>query len=235
MNTKTIIFAFFCVLCTPSVTGQSADYYKNITLAEIKNQTLSTRQIDGSASVMGEGTILAFETNAHRRGKMLIRKCGYDLVFDWITYSNDGKMYQSGINTTVKGTYRFDLDANQKEKNGFDFWWEQVDNQQRYLVPQNGAAFNIFKQTKFDIAIKVLEGPKTLKLGDTSFQVPLRVEVSSTVRIQAKVTLDLVLSKKPDYVEPAHLAKMSDKYQDGASITGGRIEVDFLNELFIDL
>jgi len=54
--------------------------------------------------------------------------------------------------TVIIGTWHWDVESNsQGAYNGLsDFWWEQVDDTHRYLVPQNGAAARLVGGTKFD-------------------------------------------------------------------------------------
>jgi pimeloyl-ACP methyl ester carboxylesterase len=225
-----ISIALMC-FCHINITAQTsaALYFKKISLAELQNYPLSPQRIDGKLSALQEGSILAYETNEHRKGKLLIRRSDYNLEIDWVTYRNDGQVYRSGQNTIVHGTYQFDLDDASSKPEGYDFWWEQVDNQQRYLVPKNGAKFNDFRQTSFDCQITLLGGPKTVQPGKT-WQEPLRVAVRTTMRIQAKVYIDVVLSTQPSYVEPARSAPSYAAYQSGGLVPGGRFEVNFEQE-----
>ena len=221
---------FGCLIAYTIAVSAQSRYFDEMTLAEIKNYPISASLLDGSPSSLKEGDILVFETNEHRRGKMLIRENGVKVVFDWITYGEDGQVFHSGNGSTAKGTIKFDLDGKGNYLKDFDVSFLRYNNQLRSIEPQVGARFAVFKKTKFDIGIKVLEGPESLNLGDDDFQIPLTVAVSSTVRIQAKVILDLVLCKSTAYSEPAQLALVTASYQDGASIPGARIEVDFSNQ-----
>ncbi len=141
----------------------SAEYFKHLSFAELQNNPISAQPIDGIRTAFPAGSILAYETNAHRTGKMLVRKSGYDLIIDWVTYEKDGKVYRSGQGTTVKGTYQFDLDDKSNQPEAFDFWWEQVDTQQRYLVPKNGSKFGKVVVEAFTEDNNALIRPYSLK------------------------------------------------------------------------
>ncbi len=203
-----------------------AQYYKRLTVAELQNYPLSIQRIDGKAGTLPAGTILAFETNKHRKGKLLIRQYGYDLTIDWATYNDNGTIYRSGKNTVVRCTYQFDLDDASDNPGDVDFWWEQVDGLQRYLTPQNGAQFNTFKQTLFDCQVSTVSGPAKIRPGE-AWQEPLRVEIKATMPIQAKVYVDLVLSSQPGYYAPVRPAPSYAGYQSGGLVPSGRREVDF--------
>jgi pimeloyl-ACP methyl ester carboxylesterase len=129
---------------------KSAAYFKKLTLEDIQNSPFSKQRIDGKAGALPVGTILTYETNEHRKGKLLIQKYGYDLTIHWVTYRADGQIYRSGRATEVRGTYSFDLDDAGSNPSEYDFWWEQVDGQQRFIVPQNGAKFSVFKETEVE-------------------------------------------------------------------------------------
>jgi hypothetical protein len=50
----------------------------------------------------------------------------------------------------LKGTWTWDLDSNTDgTPDSADVWWEHVDDQQRYLVPKNGAQLAILKEKAF--------------------------------------------------------------------------------------
>lgn len=139
-----ILIVFWHTIAAAQTTP--AAYFKKLTLTDIQNSPLSTQRIDGKADALPVGTIMTYETNEHRKGKLLIHEYGYDLTIHWVTYRADGQIYRSGWKTVVRGTYLFDLDDAGSNPAGYDFWWEQVDDQQRFIVPRNGAKFSVFKQ-----------------------------------------------------------------------------------------
>ena len=58
---------------------------------------------------------------------------------------------QSKGTTTLKGTWTFDFDTGiQGPATGADLWWEQVNNVNRLLVPQNGAMLALMGKPNFD-------------------------------------------------------------------------------------
>ena len=142
-NTILIHLAFFVSAVMATAQTTTLQRFKRLSFAEIQHLPRTDQRIDGTDQALPEGTILVYETNAHRLGKLLVHKVGHDLEIDWTTYQNNGKVYRSGRNAVIRGTYQFDLDAAAANPKGYDLWWQQVDGQQRYLVPQNGAQFGV--------------------------------------------------------------------------------------------
>jgi len=66
---------------------------------------------------------------------------------------------QSQGETTLKGTWTFDMDVGvQGPPAGSDIWWEQVDNVTRFLVPQHGATLAHMGPPNFDaVSIETLK------------------------------------------------------------------------------
>ncbi|MBL7803988.1 MAG: alpha/beta hydrolase [Saprospiraceae bacterium] len=124
--------------------------FSKLTLAQLNKISLAPERLGN----LKEGDIIVYETNKHRKGKVLVRKNGQDLVVDWITYLDDGQPYRSGRNTTIRGTYRLDLDDMSKGDRDFDVWWQIVNDQNRYLAPQNGALLGIYRETSADDVVQ---------------------------------------------------------------------------------
>jgi hypothetical protein len=58
---------------------------------------------------------------------------------------------QSYKTTNILGTSAWDVESNRLgERSGADFWWEQVTETNRYLVPLNGAKAAIVEGQKFE-------------------------------------------------------------------------------------
>ncbi|MCP4258896.1 MAG: hypothetical protein GY774_15545 [Planctomycetes bacterium] len=52
--------------------------------------------------------------------------------------------------TVILGTYAWDVEADQQVSSDFvDFWWEQVTDTERYLVPKNGATAKLVPDSDF--------------------------------------------------------------------------------------
>ncbi len=140
---SSVIFIFFPLF----LFAQSADY-NQITLTDIQKASLSTAKINGSNNSQNQltpGTILVYQTSEGRYGKMQINQYGYDLSFKWLTYNPNGTTYSSGDNLKVRGTRTCDLDLGRETDISSDFWWQQVNSVERYLVPVRGARFAIYK------------------------------------------------------------------------------------------
>ena len=57
--------------------------------------------------------------------------------------------YTSGT-VVVHGTWICNLDLGQEGGNSSDFWWRQVNDVERYIVPQNGAQFHVIGVVDFN-------------------------------------------------------------------------------------
>ena len=120
-----------------------------VSFNDIQNAHLSPAKIEGSDNTRNHfpaGTVIVYETNTGRFGKMLILGNSYDLVFAWKTFNPNGSIHSQGTHLFVRGTYLCDLDQGIGNSNcsAADFWWQQVNSEIRYLVPQNGARFAIY-------------------------------------------------------------------------------------------
>jgi hypothetical protein len=106
---------------------------------------------DNKDNKIPQGTILLYVTNENRYGKLKILEYGYNLTIRWVTYDNDGGVFAKGDRLVVKGTWNYDLDygvEGDEGKSRVDFWWEQVDETNRFWIGQNGAAFLVYEPKK---------------------------------------------------------------------------------------
>lgn len=62
---------------------------------------------------------------------------------------HDSAPYSSG-ELVVRGTFSCDLDAGAESDDDADFWWEQVDSRNRFVVPKNGARFFVIGKRDFE-------------------------------------------------------------------------------------
>lgn len=120
--------------------------YSSIDHKAIAKAVFTTHKIDGSNNDNNQltpGSIFLCKTNEERLCKFLVEQYGYNLMLSWTTYERDGEVYSHGKQLTVSGTACCDLD--QGEVGGRspdkDFFWNQATKVERYLVPENGAAF----------------------------------------------------------------------------------------------
>jgi len=126
-----------------------ADGYNAISLSDIMNTPLSAKVLDGSDNVYNEipaGTVVVYNTNEGRYGKLLIQTLDVFILMSWTTYNADGTVYSQGSDLNISGTWHADLDAGvQTTTNGTeDFWWEAVDGIDRFVVPSEDATFAIY-------------------------------------------------------------------------------------------
>lgn len=145
------VIACGCVAMTGLARASGSPPLPKATLFQALNKDnvgeVRTR-INGSANDRNQipvGTVLVYRTSEGNIGKLQIRNYGYDLRIRWVTYGR-GTIVSRGDNLLIRGTYLYDLDRGAETKfhdRGADFWWEQVDAVQRYLVSENGASFTI--------------------------------------------------------------------------------------------
>jgi hypothetical protein len=61
---------------------------------------------------------------------------------------DETKVYNT---TVILGTWHWDVDSNkQGSSDTADFWWEQVNDTERYLVPENGAEARLIPNGNYD-------------------------------------------------------------------------------------
>ena len=140
-------------------TQKADDIYDNLTVQDIKdilgNWDKNQNKINGSDDADNQipaGTVIVYVTSDKNYGKLKILKYGYNLTVGWTTYSPDGSVISNAGKLLIMGTCTYDLDYGSQGKMGMskvDFWWEQVDQKIRYLVPQNGAMFALVG--RFDV------------------------------------------------------------------------------------
>ena len=93
----------------------------------------------GGFNPLLEGAVVYYLTNENRWGKFRIQQYGYNLIIEWTTFNQDGSVYSTGVNLTIRGTWECNLDLGQESVKSVDFWWEH--NNTTNLVPKNGARF----------------------------------------------------------------------------------------------
>lgn len=122
------------------------DYFGTISVDAIRQIPMTSDPLNGNAgrfNQLSAGTVLAYQTNEGRYGKLLIKSHGYDLLADWVTFNPDGSVYARGNNLLIQAAYLYDLDRG-REGSGADLWWEIGMYGERLLVPKNGAAFAVY-------------------------------------------------------------------------------------------
>ena len=107
--------------------------------------------VDGTVGKnrLPRGSILLYETDQKRFGKLKVVNYGYDMTVKWVTYDKDGVPFSKGNRLLIRGTYVYDLDRGvEADTSKGDIWWEQVDRKVRRLVAQNGASLMVYDTTK---------------------------------------------------------------------------------------
>ena len=76
------------------------------------------------------------------------------LVISFATYgcaTSDPVSQRSYQTTTILGTFAWDVESNRLgDHSHADFWWDQVTDTERYLVPLNGATAAIVKRPQYE-------------------------------------------------------------------------------------
>ncbi|QMU29093.1 membrane dipeptidase [Adhaeribacter radiodurans] len=147
MKIYPLIFILWVLLSLPKVlTAQPT--YESTNYAIISNLVtqMTTSSIDGSNNnnnKLTAGTLIVYQTNEGRLGKLQILTYGYNIQLRAVTYQPSGKIYKQTPSLTIRGTWLCDLDQLVESSSGGDFWWEQLNKTIRYLVPWNKARFYV--------------------------------------------------------------------------------------------
>ena len=125
--------------------------FEAISFASIKSAPLAANQImasDDSTNLVPVGTMLVYQTNQGRYGKMRIVSMGHyadgnNLTVKWKTYSSDGSVYSAGDSLVIDGTWFGDLDSGVMTNNSSlsDFKWNIWTQTLRSFDAVNGAKF----------------------------------------------------------------------------------------------
>jgi hypothetical protein len=110
----------------------------------IADADFSTSKVNGAndeTNQLSPGSVFLCKTSEGRLCKFLVEEYGYNLVLSWTTYERNGDIHSKGSGLRVRGTWECDLDRGKESSDGADFWWEQVTESERFLVPENGAVF----------------------------------------------------------------------------------------------
>jgi microsomal dipeptidase-like Zn-dependent dipeptidase len=145
----------FNVLAVPNgnITGcteLASSNYEDINRANIQSvqSCLTATRINGSnneSNRLRTGTIIFYQTNEGRLGKMEILEYAYNIRLRCTTYNENGTIYRQNNNLTIRGTWSCDLDNGLEASAGQDFFWEQNTATERYLTPRNNATYWVAK------------------------------------------------------------------------------------------
>ena len=123
--------------------------FESLEFSDVKKAELSADRVNGSISDANQllpGTVLAAKTSQGRYAKLMIKENGHTMVVSWVTYDENGDVHSQGADLKISGTFSCDLDSGREASEDEDFWWEQVNSAERYLVPRNGAQFSVIRR-----------------------------------------------------------------------------------------
>ena len=123
--------------------------FESVEFPDVKKADFSTARINGSITENNQllpGTVLAAKTNQGHYAKLMIKENGHTLVISWITYDENGQVQSQGNDLKIRGTFLCDLDSGREAAEGADFWWEQANVTERYMVPTNGAQLAVVRR-----------------------------------------------------------------------------------------
>lgn len=127
----------------------TASFYRQLTQADARSVNLAATRINGAPwdtdNQLTSGSILIFQTNEGRLGKIQVHGNDLFLSLRWQIWSSDGTIYRSSNYFPVYKSGYFDLDDGKLDDSSdhrySDFYWSHED---RTLEPLNGAAFALY-------------------------------------------------------------------------------------------
>lgn len=129
----------------------SSSFFQQIDIADARSVNLSRLRINGSNSELNflrPGTILVYQTNQGRYGKIQIRANDDILSMRWNTWDTDGATYQAEDYFPLKGNTYYDIDLGKEDlgeaKSLSDFLWLDKGKSERWLTPVNEAAMAVY-------------------------------------------------------------------------------------------
>ena len=131
---------------------RTTSFYQQVTQADARNVHLAGTRIKGGPgdpeNQLTSGSILIFQTNEGRLGKIQIHGNDVILSLRWQTWSPDGTIYRSSDYFPVYKSGYFDLDDGKVDDSSdhqySDFYWSHENQMIRWLEPLNGAAFALY-------------------------------------------------------------------------------------------
>ncbi|PHN08146.1 hypothetical protein CRP01_02155 [Flavilitoribacter nigricans DSM 23189 = NBRC 102662] len=133
--------------------AQTASFYQQVGPADARSMLLTTNRINGSPrdpdNLLTSGSILIFQTNQGRLGKIQVHGNDFYLSLRWQIWAEDGTIYRSFDRFPFYKIGYYDLDEGQLDESAdhlySDFFWSLDNNQSiRWLEPLNGAAFAVY-------------------------------------------------------------------------------------------
>ena len=131
---------------------QTTSFYQQVTQADALSVDLAGARIKGGPqdpnNQLTSGSILIFQTNEGRLGKIQIHGNDVILSLRWQTWSPDGTIYRSSDYFPLYKSGYFDLDYGKVDDSPdhrqSDFYWSDENRTIRWLEPLNGAAFALY-------------------------------------------------------------------------------------------
>lgn len=132
--------------------AETASFYQQVTQEDAGSVHLVSTPINGSPqdpdNRLTSGSILVFQTNEGRLGKIQIHGNDHFLSIRWQTWSPDGTVYQFSDYLPLHKIGYYDLEYGQLDESSnhkySDFYWSIENHIIRWLEPANGAAFAIY-------------------------------------------------------------------------------------------
>lgn len=129
----------------------SSSFFQQINVNDARSVSLAKLRINGSNNELNflrPGTILIYQTNEGRYGKIQIRGNDDILSLRWTTWEITGEIYQESDYLSFKGNAYYDMDVGQEDtgesKSLSDFLWIDKGKPQRWLEPINTALIAVY-------------------------------------------------------------------------------------------
>jgi hypothetical protein len=131
---------------------QTASFYQQVGQVDARSLDLAAKRINGSPrdpdNLLYSGTILVFQTNEGRLGKIQVHSNDSFLSLRWQIWSADGTIHQSIDYYPLYKIGYYDLDHGKMDDSPdhlySDFFWSLEGQTIRWLEPLNGAAFAVY-------------------------------------------------------------------------------------------
>lgn len=129
----------------------ASTFFEQINVEDARSVSLARLRINGSNNELNflrPGTILIYQTNEGRYGKIQIRANDDILTMRWTTWDLMGDIYQESDYLPLKGNTYYDMDLGQEDtgvtKSLSDFLWIDKGKAQRWLEPMNTALIAVY-------------------------------------------------------------------------------------------
>lgn len=130
---------------------ETNSFFQQIDIADARSVNLSPLRINGSNSELNflrPGTIIVYQSNEGRYGKIQIRGNDDILTMRWNTWDTDGVTYQGDDFLSLKGNTYYDIDLGKEDlgeaKSLSDFLWIDKGKSERWLEPVNEAKMAVY-------------------------------------------------------------------------------------------